>query len=289
MSKVKSAWAGAMPPDAYQAGASGAARWVAQEARKGHLDMAIAKQAAKQGDLFHVELWKMWQEADDELFEQATRLLSSKELVPLTVANDPLGRNWVAHFYESPQKLRALAARGLDPSAPFCGYPGHGQASAALIFCRAGMIRALASMAEAGFEPPAAAEGGARLLASGVDPVDLQSARDNEKALRWLCSDASSLDGVNEAGDDALKLAIKKGAAPIASLLLELGSDALARNHAGQDALDVLEQELGRSWGGNPKAALESLAPRLRAAREGIEIEAAAGGRAPSAMRPKAI
>lgn len=246
-----------------------------------------ARLAALDGDLLHPRMWDSWKGAPDEVFEEALKMISPAEIKRLEVANGQWGGNWAAVF-DSPEKLRALAALGLDPSRPACKARG-GELEAAVYSCLAGSVANLAAMADAGFKPPGrlARETGiamdelrpttplqALAVSSLMDlKIRALGAETFKKAIAWLCSEGVGIGERNALGEDALKLAIRRGEAALAELLIAMGARAEEKNERGQSALEALRETVGEMPEGTQKAWLLGLEPRILSIIEAVELE----------------
>lgn len=260
---------------------------------------AWVEAAAEEGDLLHPMGWPRWASASVESFELAASALSETELEKLNRAVDAEGGNWVAVFAASPEKARALMARGLDPRAKSC-VKGGARMEAGALCCLNYWIAQLAGMMRAGVAPPERFEGAleGRGLIGRVTPLQALmtwgSGRERWRdelagVMEWLCSGGLSVREADEAGDDALKTAISRGAAFEAGVLLDLGARPEDKNAAGQSAFDVLDQRIERARKAlHQDEGMEALVARMaeeRARAEGRLIEAAMGSAPAAANR----
>lgn len=277
---------------------SGAADRLGRElAETGRLDDALGKEAARAGDLFHPRLWSAWQQARGEDFKRGVALLRPEEIERLNKASSQRGWSWALSFAMQPERMLALRDAGLDPSARACRFessgPLKGRVSAAVFCCWDGWVSALSNMAEAGFEPPGALEPGAgaaegarsalQALASRAPAFQKMRSGQWSRVIGWLSSAPGAetgVRGVNEQGDDALKLAIRSGAPEMAEELLAAGARASDENARGQSAIAVWQEaaalaaERDDEWA---VAHLKAFEPALRAALERECLEKAAG------------
>lgn len=295
--------------DASPSGLAGEAARAAAEAGSKEKEgkaraLKAMRSAAAEGDLLHPRLWDTWAFVEDGLFERAAAMLSVEELKKLGSATDISGRGWPAGF-NTARKLRALAARGLDPSAPICDTAG-GKADAATQCCWSGEIGPLARMAEAGFAPPGEiSKEAAEARSPELEPhtplqllamsflVDVKiSAGGGEKIKRvisWLSSDGLGVESVNGNGDDALKLALRSHAPRMAQALLDCGARPEDKNKRGQSALDMLEEELAGAEaaaqaGFSEVERMRALRGQMLAAMEAKELAAISASASPARL-----
>lgn len=289
-------------PERYEESAGRWGRAAAELAREPDalgfaLLMSEAAALGEAGELMHPELWGDWRAARDENFEIAASALSERELEKLEGARDPYGGNWAVAFGASPEKLRALAKRGLDPAKASCevdgamirfGWQRLPRVEAAFYCCFKGQMEQLRGLREAGFAPPGAVRGlfnppgaGEALgLTTGLIALGMLTGPDAAMSdpvqarltLAWLASAEPGVRFEDEHGEDALKKAIRRGAARLAEALLDLGADPEARSAQDQDAFELFEE--AREFG---VAGIEALAPRMGAERERRELAIAAG------------
>lgn len=262
-----------------------------------------ALKAAAHGDLLHPDTWESWALARQESFERALKAITPAELKKLEVAVNESGQSWAVAFSGSSKKLRALAGLGLDYGLKICGRECEGapwrRVDAATLCCLYGWSDSLMAMREAGFNPPGRLDARAQIAwgpegdeitpLQALASVSLDRPPRLREAMEWLCSDGIGVSETDGEGEDALKFALRASNAQGAIALLDLGARVEDKNAKGQDAFDVLKQEIARlesvGWGAGDLGALAPRMAQERARAEARAIEAAAGlasARAPS-------
>lgn len=226
----------------------------------------------EEGEIFHPSVWEHWSRSEDALFERAIVLATPEEIKRVSAGRSDDGRDWVAVFSKSARKLKALLGAGArwDPLSPGCDQ-GRGVMDAASQCAETGDILNLWSMAEAGLNCPSSMGLMAWSGGWGCGDESLDRERVIQVAL-WMMEGGARLDERDEAGDDALKRALKTWQWRLCEALLDLGARPEDKNDAGQDAWGELALARREAMGKARAPEFAALSARLGALSEARKL-----------------